>query len=93
MNNHGHDNPTFIGDVYTIPGEFRRNITQFYPGKHFPSQGQNYPPPAQFQIRDEKQPSVEKVKEVSSERDSWGKGVEFLMSCIAMSVSFFIKCW
>ena len=88
MNGYGHDNPTFIGDsVYTIPGELRRNITQFYPGKHFSTQGyNNYPPPAQFQVRDEKPPVVEKQKD-PPERDSWGKGIEFLMSCIAMSVS------
>lgn len=89
MNGYGHDNPTFVGDsVYTIPGEFRRSITQFYPGKHIPAQDQNYPPPAQFQVSVEKiQPSIEKQKDIPPERDSWGKGIEFLMSCIAMSVS------
>lgn len=86
MNGYGHDNPTFVGDsVYTIPGEFRRNITQFYPGK----QGQNYPPPAQFQVPgDEKQPEKpepEKEKSGGKERDSWGKGIEFLLSCIGKS--------
>lgn len=92
MNGYGHDNPTFVGDsVFTIPGEFRRNLTQFYPGRYFQTQGPNYPPPAQFQVRDVKQPSEEvtsvKQKETPPQRDSWGKGIEFLMSCIAMSVS------
>jgi hypothetical protein len=80
MNGHGHDNPTFVGDsVYTIPGEFRRNITQFYPGKYASN---NYPPPAQFQIRDEKEPQkdekAKKDEKAPKERDSWGKGIEFL---------------
>lgn len=78
MNGHGHDNPMFIGDsVYTIPGEFRRNITQFYPGKHAST---NFPPPpAQFQIRDDKEMQKdEKDKKTTKERDSWGKGIEFL---------------
>lgn len=87
MNGHGHDNPTFIGDsVYTIPGEFRRNITQFYPGKNASN---NFPPPAQFQVHDGKetqQQKDEKQKKTAKERDSWGKGIEFLLSCIAMSV-------
>jgi solute carrier family 6 (neurotransmitter transporter, glycine) member 5/9 len=85
MNGHGHDNPTFIGDsIYTIPGEHRRNITEFYPGKYV----RNYPPPpAQFQIREDKrQPKEEEQKKTTKERDSWGKGIEFLLSCIAMSV-------
>jgi hypothetical protein len=80
MNGHGHDNPTFIGDsVYTIPGEFRRNINQFYPGKHASN---NYPHPAQFQIREDKEkesPKDEKEKTSPKERDSWGKGIEFLL--------------
>lgn len=84
MNGHGHDNPTFTGDsVYTIPGELRRNITQFYPGKHSVN---NFPPPAQFQVRESKEPAQEQSKVVTKERDSWGKGIEFLLSCIAMSV-------
>lgn len=84
MNDYGHENPTFDGDssVYTIPGEFRRNITQFYPGKN----GSGYPPPAQFQVHDVKQPEKqepEAEKESgANERDSWGKGIEFLLSCV-----------
>lgn len=86
MNGHGHDNPTFIGDsVYTIPGEFRRNITQFYPGKQQRYTSQ-FPPPAQFQVRDEKSQPVPEEPKKNVERDSWGKGIEFLLSCIAMSV-------
>lgn len=84
MNGQGHDNPTFVGDsVYTIPGEYRQNITQFYPGK----QGYNFDQPSQFQPRDEK-PTEEKedTKKAPKDRDSWGKGIEFLLSCIAMSV-------
>jgi hypothetical protein len=78
MNGHGHDNPTFVGDsVYTIPGEFRKNITQFYPGKH--ASNNFLPPPAQFQVREEKEPQKdEKEKKSTQERDSWGKGIEFL---------------
>lgn len=84
MNGEGHDNPTFVGDsVYTIPGEFRRNITQFYPGKA----ETNF---SQFQVREEKPIEVKDVKEEKKkpqqDRDSWGKGIEFLLSCIAMSV-------
>lgn len=85
MNGYGHDNPTFVGDsVYTIPGEFRRNITQFYPGKH------DAPPPAQFQVHDEKpveKQEPERVKSAAQERDSWGKGIEFLLSCIGEKFS------
>lgn len=33
-----------------------------------------------------KQPAETKTPEVAEERDQWGKGIEFLMSCIAMSV-------
>lgn len=82
MNGQGHDNPTFVGDsVFTVPAEFRRNITQFYPGKHL-----NQLPPAQFQVRDEKiQPDTEQQKDPKL-RDSWGNSIEFLLSCIAMSV-------
>lgn len=88
MSNHGHDNPIFVGDsVYTIPGEFRRNITQFYPGKHSLNISQHYPEPSQFQVRDEKDQASEKSSVATTkERDSWGKGIEFLLSCIAMSV-------
>lgn len=77
MNGHGHDNPTFIGDsVYTIPGELRRNITQFYPGKNA---SHNFPPPAQFQVHEDKEPQKdEKESKTPKERDSWGKGIEFL---------------
>lgn len=86
MNGHGHDNPSFIGDsVYTIPGEFRRNITQFYPGRYQSSCTQSHPP-AQFQVRDEKEQNEQEPKKPHKERDSWGKGIEFLLSCIAMSV-------
>lgn len=80
MNGQGHDNPTFNGDsVYTIPGEFRQNITQFYPGKQKFTSG----PPSQFQVRED---DKEEQKKDPEARDSWGKGIEFLLSCIAMSV-------
>lgn len=77
MNGNGQDNPTFIGDsVYTIPGEYRRNITEFYPGKYVKTRT---PPPAQFQIREDKTTQKEeKEKKTTKERDSWGKGIEFL---------------
>ena len=77
MNGNGHDNPTFIGDsVYTIPGEYRRNITEFYPGKYVSNRPS---PPAQFQIREDKTPQKEeKESKTTKERDSWGKGIEFL---------------
>jgi hypothetical protein len=85
MNGNGHDNVSFVGDsIYTIPSESRRSITQFYPGKHFPPIS---PPPAQFQVQVEKQKKeAESGKSSAQERDSWGKGIEFLLSCIAMSV-------
>ncbi|KAG5669729.1 hypothetical protein PVAND_000024 [Polypedilum vanderplanki] len=76
----GHDNPTFIGDtVFTIPGEYRRNLTQFYPGKY--QQTFQTTTPATLQISD-----IKTEKKPPKERDSWGHGLEFLMSCIAMSV-------
>lgn len=88
MSKHGHDNPSFVGDfVYTIPGEFRQNFTQFYPGKHRET-FEKRPPPSQFQVpREEEKPaSIEKTPKAVKDRDSWGKGIEFLLSCIAMSV-------
>lgn len=88
MNGYGHDNASFVGDsIYTIPGESRRNITQFYPGKHFPTASS---PPAQFQVQVEKQQKEsDDQKPQVQQRDSWGKGIEFLLSCIAMSVGKF----
>lgn len=83
---HGHDNPTFIGDIYTIPGEYRRNITQFYPGKYQQQQQLSLPNQTTLQINDGKAGSSGKLKKPPKERDSWGKGIEFLLSCIAMSV-------
>jgi solute carrier family 6 (neurotransmitter transporter, glycine) member 5/9 len=78
---YGHENPTFIGDsIYTIPGEFRKNITQFYPGKY----QQTYPSQATLNFSDSNEPTNEKKS--PKERESWGKGIEFLLSCIAMSV-------
>lgn len=29
------DNQSFIGDNPSIPGEYKRNYSQFYPGKHY----------------------------------------------------------
>jgi solute carrier family 6 amino acid transporter-like protein 5/7/9/14 len=79
----GHDNPTFVGDsVYSIPGEYRRNLTQFYPGKYQQNFQPTLPAPSTtMQVSDEKS-----HKKQPKERDSWGKGIEFLLSCIAMSV-------
>lgn len=93
----GHDNPTFVGDVSsTLPGESRRrsNMTEFYPGK--------YAAPTAIQVHDVKDkphrlditrptaPTASNEKmppgEPAKERDNWGKGIEFLLSCIAMSV-------
>lgn len=76
MHASGHDNPTFVGDsnVYSIPGEFRRSITQFYPGKSANVRTINYFPPAQFQVRDEKEKESQKEGEKENQRDSWGKG-------------------
>lgn len=106
MYNYGHDNPTFVGDAsYTIPGESRRNITEFYPGKYNDSalmknQQQSATPPTQIQVHEanekphrletirpaQQQKPNEKMPETQKQRDSWGKGIEFLLSCIAMSV-------
>lgn len=66
--NNGHDNPSFTGDHmvgYSIPGEYRRNITQFYPGKQNGNTQQNYPPPATFQIKDAKEIKEDESKKVS----------------------------
>jgi Sodium:neurotransmitter symporter family len=86
---HGHDNPTFIGDiVYSITDDYRnRNLTEFYPGKY---QRRSFPPEPSKpltnlqQVKDVK--DVENAQKSPKERDSWGKGIEFLLSCIAMSV-------
>lgn len=88
MSKHGHDNPSFVGDfVYTIPGEFRQNFTQFYPGKHRETFDKKRPPPSQFQVpSDEEKPASNEKAPKVKDRDSWGKGIEFLLSCIAMSV-------
>lgn len=85
---HGQDNPTFISDnVFTISGEHRgKNITEFYPGRY---QRRSFPPEpptkTNLPMQDARQ-DVESVKKPIEERDSWGKGIEFLLSCIAMSV-------
>lgn len=75
---YGQDNPTFVGDtIYTIPpGEYRRNITQFYPGKYQQTFPPSQPPTTQLQAND----SVKDGKKPPKERDSWGKGIEFLLS-------------
>jgi hypothetical protein len=83
----GHDNPTFIGDsVYTIPpGEYRKSITQFYPGK-FQQFHASSPATLQTHNDDAKDKvQIDKQKKPPKDRDSWGKGIEFLLSCIAMS--------
>lgn len=88
MGSYGHDNPTFVGDsAYTIPGEFRRNITQFYPGKYASNFTRDFPTPARLETKGaELQQAEQQQKTSQKERDSWGKGIEFLLSCIAMSV-------
>ena len=86
----GQDNPTFVGDnFYTVSGKYRnKNLTEFYPGKYqqkaFPSEAPKQPTTTQLQIQNEKE--IESQKKPPKERDSWGKGIEFLLSCIAMSV-------
>jgi solute carrier family 6 amino acid transporter-like protein 5/7/9/14 len=85
---HGHDNPTFVGDnLYTVSGHYRnKNFTEFYPGKY---QRRSFPPDPPKQLVDSKNQDVKEVesgKKAPKERDSWGKGIEFLLSCIAMSV-------
>jgi len=85
---YGHDNPTFIGDtIYTVPpGEYRQNITQFYPGKYQQTFPPAQPPPTQLEANEGEKTTDKKEKKPPKERDSWGKGIEFLLSCIAMSV-------
>lgn len=81
---HGHDNPTFVGDsIFSIPGEYRRNLTQFYPGKY---QQQHFHPTTLQVTETKTETTSESSKKAPKERDSWGKGIEFLLSCIAMSV-------
>lgn len=87
MSNQGYDNPTFKGDsVYSIPGEFRQNFTEFYPGRYKLGFDEKRLPPAQFQVRNEDLKPTSDQKAPEKERDKWGKGIEFLLSCIAMSV-------
>lgn len=76
----GHDNPTFeVDSVYTIHDQ--RKASQFYPGKH----DSTYPSNNPIQVSHEKtHDKSEPEKKTSQERDSWGKGIEFLLSCIAM---------
>lgn len=84
---HGQDNPTFLSDnVFTISGEHQgKNITEFYPGRY---QRRSFPPepPVKKSPSKPMQEDVESAKKPIKERDSWGKGIEFLLSCIAMSV-------
>lgn len=88
---HGHDNPTFIGDnIFTVSGEYRgKNITEFYPGRY---QRRSFPPEQPAPVTTKTSTSLQiqdgssGAKKPPKERDSWGKGIEFLLSCIAMSV-------
>lgn len=82
---HGHDNPTFIGDnIYTISS----GKSEFYPGRY---QRRSFPPDEFLPTKPQStnvqiQEVTASIKKAPKERDSWGKGIEFLLSCIAMSV-------
>ncbi|XP_052861312.1 sodium-dependent nutrient amino acid transporter 1-like [Anopheles cruzii] len=88
----GRDNNAFIGDSSpSIPGHFRWSTPA--------ANGPDSPPPYATVLTDVEltgaKPSTERAAVAGSpvatatptqDRDQWGKGIEFLMSCIAMSV-------
>uniref|UniRef100_A0AAG5DIX9 Transporter n=1 Tax=Anopheles atroparvus TaxID=41427 RepID=A0AAG5DIX9_ANOAO len=85
----GRDNNGFIGDgSSSVAGQFRWNTPAIAPGR---------PGTATIQLTDveltggkptngETVQQHSAIPEPAADRDQWGKGVEFLMSCIAMSV-------
>uniref|UniRef100_A0A1A9W8D8 Transporter n=1 Tax=Glossina brevipalpis TaxID=37001 RepID=A0A1A9W8D8_9MUSC len=74
-----HENPAFIDDH----GHNRSN--GIYGSSYNHSNNNQQPAPATARNTDNELPTTCKDKTLP-ERDTWGKGVEFLMSCIAMSV-------
>jgi solute carrier family 6 (neurotransmitter transporter, glycine) member 5/9 len=79
-----HDN---YGYVQTVPGELKFGAKQYsvdQPGVFYarPDQDVN-----DEKVETEKQSqSTEALAETGHDRENWGKGIEFLLSCIAMSV-------
>uniref|UniRef100_A0A1B0F034 Transporter n=2 Tax=Lutzomyia longipalpis TaxID=7200 RepID=A0A1B0F034_LUTLO len=78
----GHDNPTFLDDNLSVPGDYRPT--------YFPQRPTKFDPDAQQQTCNDAAPPPntlppDKPSDIPP-RETWGKGVEFLMSCIAMSV-------
>ncbi|XP_055596215.1 sodium-dependent nutrient amino acid transporter 1-like isoform X1 [Uranotaenia lowii] len=89
----GHENNGFVGDSPSIPGQFRWSATIDHSSiyvvdddngvkrRHSRSGDSIATEPAGFSSTAALQP-----QEAETGRDQWGKGIEFLMSCIAMSV-------
>uniref|UniRef100_A0A7G3AYG6 Transporter n=1 Tax=Lutzomyia longipalpis TaxID=7200 RepID=A0A7G3AYG6_LUTLO len=78
----GHDNPTFLDDNLSVPGDYRPT--------YFPQRPTKFDPDTQQQTCNDAAPPPntlppDKPSDIPP-RETWGKGVEFLMSCIAMSV-------
>ncbi|GAB0087882.1 Sodium:neurotransmitter symporter [Sergentomyia squamirostris] len=73
----GLDNPTFVDDNISTPGGYKST--------YFPQRPTKYDP-ENSQTCDDSLPGSVGKKDQPAERETWGKGVEFLMSCIAMSV-------
>ncbi|XP_063709992.1 sodium-dependent nutrient amino acid transporter 1-like isoform X2 [Culicoides brevitarsis] len=69
------DAPPYNVDVNGNNGNYAANITRDKPPVHFTEKD------VEKKLEDE-----EEVDETSTGRDTWGKEIEFLLSCIAMSV-------
>ncbi|CRL07420.1 CLUMA_CG020393, isoform A [Clunio marinus] len=79
----GYDNPSFVGDtVFTIPERKNNNAELIDVEIKHP----NYASTTVSQVHDDKSSKKNGKTTKHKERESWGKGIEFLLSCIAMSV-------
>ncbi|XP_055703632.1 sodium-dependent nutrient amino acid transporter 1-like isoform X2 [Phlebotomus papatasi] len=75
----GHDNPTFQDDNLSIPGDYKST--------YFPQRPTKFEPENSQTCEESQSGSMPPDKgDQGPKRETWGKGVEFLMSCIAMSV-------
>ncbi|EAT45066.1 AAEL003618-PA [Aedes aegypti] len=89
----GHENNGFVGDSPSIPGQFRWSKT-IDNGAAVHSNGSTNrrnsgsgDSVVTQTVSSSSTPSLDNGEtEGAKERDQWGKGIEFLMSCIAMSV-------
>nr|ABZ81818.1 sodium-dependent nutrient amino acid transporter 8 [Aedes aegypti] len=89
----GHENNGFVGDSPSIPGQFRwsktiENGTAVHSNGSADRRNSGSGDSVVTQtVLSSSTPSLDNGEtEGAKERDQWGKGIEFLMSCIAMSV-------